>query len=297
MHQQLSHDRVGSGGVAPPERRRPAVVMVLLVVLAAVVSGSAVRGAATGQGGGVRVVPPMFRMLYLSDDRDRKIAEARAVLVTRCMAAHGHSYSAEVDDLTEDEALAALRPFGLESLENVTTEPLPAEPDRGEEYARVLFGDPDQRVRANGERLGMSLPANGCQADAEHRLLGDQRLRALELRLRLYDGERDARERLEQDPAFVAAGERWSGCVGQAGVDARSPGDLLRALPGDVDLATDPAVRADVRCKRETGYLDTAYARLAVVQQDWLDAHADLVAEWHALRQRQHAAALRVLGR
>ncbi len=52
---------------------------------------------------------------------------------------------------------------------------------------------------------------------------------------------------------------------------------------------------ADVRCKRETGYLDTAYARLAVLQQNWLDAHADLVAEWLALRQRQYTEARQVL--
>jgi hypothetical protein len=295
MHQQLIDDQVGSGGVLPPERRRHPVAAVVLVVLTALLSGSAARVAATGQAG-ARVVPPMFRMLYLPDEQDRRITEARAVLIARCMAAHGHSYSAEVDDITEDEALAELRPFGLESLENLTTEPLPPEASHDPEYARALFGDPGERVRARGERLGMSLPANGCQADAEHRLLGDQRLRGLELRLRIYDGERDAREQLDRDDAFVAANERWRGCVARSGVDAGTPGELVRALPGDTDLATDPAVAADVRCKRETGYLDTAYARLAVLQQDWLDAHADLVAEWQALRQRQYAVALQVLG-
>lgn len=299
MHQQLSQDRMGSGGVAPPERRRRPIVAVVLVVLAALLSGllsgSDARLAANGQAA-ARVIPPMFRMLYLPDDLDRRITEARAALISRCMAVHGHSYSARVDDITDDEALAALRPFGLESLENLTTEPLPAEPSHDEAYARALFGDPGQRVRARGERLGMSLPANGCQADAEHRLLGDQRQRSLELRLRIYDGERDAREQLDRDDAFVAANERWRRCVGRSGVDARTPGELLRALPGDTDLATAPAVGADVRCKRETGYLDTAYARLAVLQQNWLDAHADLVAEWLALRQRQYAAALQVPG-
>jgi hypothetical protein len=294
MPEQLNNDRGGSGGVSPPERPRRLIAAVVTVVLAALVSGSAPQVTATGQAG-TRVVPPMFRMMYLPGDQDRRITEARDALITGCMAAHGHVYSVQADDTTEDEALAALRPFGLESLENLTTGPAPAEPVHGEEYARVLFGDPGQRVQAHGERLGMSLPANGCQADAEHRLLGDQRQRSLELRLRIYDGERDAREQLDHDPAFVAATERWSRCVKGFGVDARTPGDLLSALPADTDLATDPAVRADVRCKRETGYLDTAYTRLAVRQQNWLDAHADLVAEWLALRQRQHTAALQVL--
>jgi len=204
MHQQLNHDRIGSGGVAPPERWRLSIAPVVLVVLTAFLSASAAPVAATGQAG-ARVIPPMFRMLYLPDDQDRQITEARAALVTRCMASHGYNYSAQVDDITEDEALAALRPFGLESLENLTTEPLPPEPSHDEDYARALFGDPGQRVRARGERLGMSLPANGCQADAERRLLGDQRERGLELRLRIYDGERDAREQLDQDEAFLAA--------------------------------------------------------------------------------------------
>lgn len=77
--------------------------------------------------------------------------------------------------------------------------------------------------------------------------------------------------------------------------ELEDPEDLLSQLPGDADLATDPAVRADVHCKRETGYLDTAYARLAVLQQNWLDAHADLVTEWLALRQRQDTRAQQVL--
>lgn len=295
MPQQLNHDRVRSGGVAPPERPRRPIAAVVIVVLAALLSGSAPRVVSTGQAG-TRVIPPMFRMLYLPDGQERRITEARDALITRCMAAHGHNYSAQVQDITEDEALAALRPFGLESLENLATGPAPAEPVHSEEYARVLFGDPGRRVQAQGQRLGVSLPADGCQADAEHHLLGDQRQRALELRLRIYDGERDAREQLDHDPLFVAATQRWSECVSRFGVDARTPGDLLGARPGDTDLATDPAVRADVRCKRETGYLDTAYARLAVLQQNWLDAHADLVAEWRALRQRQHTAALQVLG-
>lgn len=294
MPQQLNHDRVRSGGVSPPERPRRPIAAVVIVVLTALLSGSAPQVAATGQGN-TRVVPPMFGMMYLPDAQDRRITAARDALIARCMAAHGHSYSAQVDDITEDEALAALQPFGLESLENLTSEPAPAEPVHSEEYARALFGDPGRRVQAHGERLGMSLPANGCQADAEHHLLADQRQRGLELRLRFYDGEREAREQLDHDPAFVAANERWSRCVHRFGVEARTPGELVNELPADTDLATDPAVRADVGCKRETGYLDTAYARLAVLQQNWLDAHADLVAEWLELRQRQHTAALGVL--
>jgi hypothetical protein len=294
MPQQLNRDQVRSGGVLPPERRGNRIAAVVTVVLAALLSGSAPQVASTGRAG-TRVVPPMYRLMNLSGDQDRRIAAARDALVTSCMAAHGRSYVTVAENVTDEEALAALRPFGLESLENLTTEPLPPEPAQDERYVRALFGDPGQRVEVQGGGLAMSLPANGCTADAEHHLLGNQRLRAVELRLRIFEGEREAREQLDHDPAFVTANERWSRCVHRFGVEARTPGELVNDLPADTDLATDPAVRADVHCKRETGYLDTAYARLAVLQQNWLDAHADLVAEWLELRQRQHTAALGVL--
>lgn len=294
MPEQLNHGQDRSGGISPPERRAQLIAAMVVVVLISLVSGSAPQVGTTATVR-ARVVPPIYRMMYLSNDQDRRIAEAQDELITSCMAAHGNSYSAQVEDATEEEVLAALRPFGLESLENLTTEPLPAEPDHDENYTRALFGDPERRVTANGERLGISLPANGCQADAEHRLMGDQRLRALELRLRIYDGERDAREQLDRDPTFVAATERWRKCVDRFGIHTKTPGDLLNELPADTELAIDPAIRADLRCKRETGYLDTAYARLAVLQQNWLDSHADLVAEWLALRQRQHTAAREAL--
>jgi hypothetical protein len=295
MPQQLNPDQVRAGGIMPPARRRGAIAAVVTVVLTALASCLAPRVTETGPAPD-RVVPPMFRMMYLPDAEDQRIAQARESLIGDCMAAHGQSYVTHVEDTTEDEALAALRPFGPESLDNLTDDPLPEEPVHSEEYARALFGDPDQRVAANGERLGISLPANGCQAEAEYRMLGDQRTRALELRLRIYDGERDAREALDRDPAFVAANDRWRRCVGRFGFDAENPVDLLTQLPDDADLASDPAVRADVGCKRETGYLDTAYARLAVLQQNWLDAHADLVTEWRELRHRQDTVARRVLG-
>jgi hypothetical protein len=51
-----------------------------------------------------------------------------------------------------------------------------------------------------------------------------------------------------------------------------------------------------VRCKSDTGYLRTAYTRLAVVQQAWLDAHPAALATWRSLMQRQDGVARDVLG-
>ncbi|WP_330348078.1 hypothetical protein [Streptomyces sp. NBC_00582] len=61
-------------------------------------------------------------------------------------------------------------------------------------------------------------------------------------------------------------------------------------------MRRDPAVRGDFRCKARTDCLRTAYARLAAMQQRWLDAHPDVLAGRTALFQRQQSAADRVLG-
>ncbi|GAA1915951.1 hypothetical protein GCM10009837_46030 [Streptomyces durmitorensis] len=48
-------------------------------------------------------------------------------------------------------------------------------------------------------------------------------------------------------------------------------------------------------CKHATGYLERAYARLAVLQQRWLDANPQSAIEWRSLRQREAEAATKVL--
>jgi hypothetical protein len=241
-------------------------------------------------------VPPLYRMLYAPTAANARIDTAKNSLIADCMAAHGLTYTPHVEHVTTRQALAALRPFGVENLDAITADPPPAETNHSEKYARVLFGDPDKRMVARGERLEVSWPATGCQADAEYRLLGGERQRASELRLRLYDGERDTREQLDHDPVFAGANARWRTCLNRARVDAPTPAVLLSALPKGTDIAHDPAVRADLRCKHETGYLVVAYARLAGIQQDWLDEHAGIVDEWLALRRHQDAVAQDVLG-
>jgi hypothetical protein len=292
-------DQNRSGGDPPPERhsrRAVTIVAVLVLSMAAILSGSIPQSVATGRSEG-RAVPPIYRMMYLPNDLDRRIELGKVKLIADCMAAHGLSYTPYVEpEPTAEQALAGLRTFGLESLDSVTTAPAPAEHPQSEEYARVLFGDPDQQVEARGERLAISIPATGCQADAEYRLLGDKRQRATELRLRLYDGERDAREQLDRDPIFKSITARWRACMNRARIDTPSPTEMLRALSKGTDITKDPVVRADLKCKDETGYLTVAYRRLAAIQQEWLDKHADILNEWIDLRHRQDTVARSVLG-
>ncbi|HEY0640835.1 MAG TPA: hypothetical protein VGD67_24655 [Pseudonocardiaceae bacterium] len=244
-----------------------------------------------------RAVPPIHRLVYVITEADRRITEARHRLIAECVAAQGLAYTARAETVTGDQALAELRPFGLEHLEGVTSTAVPPEtPAADERLARALFGDPERRVVARGERLEVSLPAEGCQAEAENRLLGpENRVRATEVRLRLYDGEREAREQVDDDAALRRATAAWRSCLAGLGFDAPDPVRLLATLPPDADVRTHPATAADVRCKRRTGYLDVAYERLAARQQAWLDAHPGLADEWRALRHRQAVVAAVIL--
>lgn len=293
MSEQLKHGRARVGGKQPPARR-PRVVVAVLVAVAVVLTGSTPHGVTTEQAA-TRVVPPFYGMLYLPNDQNRRIVEAKDLLVTDCMVARGHHYAVPTEDITKDEVLAALRPFGLESLDDTSFAPLPPEPVQSEEYVHALFGDPDQQMTVRSKRLEISWPVTGCQAESEYRLLGNQRQRASELRLRLYDGEREAMESLDRDQAFAAANQRWRTCLRQFGFDAPSPAELLSTLPGDTDLANNQAVHADLQCKAKTRYLDTAYARLATLQQNWIDAHTTLVSEWLTLRNKQDVIARQIL--
>lgn len=297
MHQQLAGDHDRSGDQPSPERRtrRAGPAVAVLAAMALALPGSVPHDTAAVRAENP-AVPPLYRMLYVPTEANERIETAKNTLIADCMAAHGLTYTPHVEHVTERQALTALRPFGLENLDTITADPPPAETSRGEAYARVLFGDPDKRMVARGERLEVSWPATGCQADAEHRLLGSKRQRASELRLRLYDGERDTLEQLDRDPVFAGANARWRTCVNRVRIDAPNPATLLSALPKGTDIANDPAVRADLRCKRETGYLVIAYARLAGIQQDWLNAHAEIVGEWLSLRRHQDTVAKDVLG-
>ncbi|MFF1378690.1 hypothetical protein [Streptomyces sp. NPDC058308] len=191
--------------------------------------------------------------------------------------------------------------FGIETLDppNSADRPgtLPAERPRGKAFGQALCGDPQRRISARNKEISVSRPATGCVADAERRLLGTGGpRRALTLKLRLDQGERDALRTLGKDSAFHGATAPWRSCMRQAGfTTAKDPQRLAQALHPDTPLAEQPAARADVTCKHATGYLERVYARLAVLQQRWLDANPQSAVEWRSLRQWEGEVATKVL--
>ena len=302
MHRQLTEQPGGlpgdrkSPGSRPLRHGRLGLYAALVAAVVGLSAASApvsqvVAAPATRHG-----MPPIYALLDVRNDLDRRIAEAKRLLVTACMAEQGFRYTDAGEHVADEEAGNGLRLFGFEALDDLEDRS-PQEPaPQGEAYGRALFGDPDKRVVATGARVVVSRPATGCLAEAEYRLLGDLRLRRMQLRMQLFDAERDTGEQLHGDAEFRAANERWRACMKLNGFDAPDPMRLLAVLPDNADPRSHPAVQTDLRCKAETGYLRAAYDRLAVIQQTWLDRHPEVATDWNAIRNRQAAAARQVLG-
>ncbi|MGJ5893920.1 hypothetical protein ACSCBZ_18455 [Streptomyces niveiscabiei] len=242
---------------------------------------------------------PFFGILYARTASEVQVAEAQRQLGIDCMTRHGFSYRpapvAGAAGPVQDRPTA----FGLESLtapRPAVSSPAPTEESPDPAFTRALFGDPDERISAAGKTIRVSRPADGCLAEAEKRLLGADRLRWLQLRIQLGDGEKEARQQLDKDPRFRTATDRWRRCLHTAGYDHKDPVALMYSLPRGTDPARSPLVRADLRCKQDTDYLTTAYTRLEAAQTTWLRQHSTLLTEWKTLQLRRQDNARQVLG-
>lgn len=247
-------------------------------------------------------LPPVTGLLFTPR---RRGAEAEQKLAIACMAERGYRYAPVPPSKSPDGTDERPQPFGLESTAPPRTAtptsspeapPKPGSPESTDAYARALFGDEARRVTAKGLRLSVSRPGDGCLAEAETRMFGDGRMRWLQVRIRLFEAQEDARADVEKDVSFRAATARWRECMDRAEVKAQDPVQVQRSLRSEEERRTGPVVAADLRCKAETGYLATAYERLAAAQQRWLDEHPDIGRDWKKLSARQDEAAGEVLG-
>ncbi|WP_190035450.1 hypothetical protein [Streptomyces fructofermentans] len=242
--------------------------------------------------------PPIYAQLYAWTRSGEQIATAQQQVLVSCMAERGFTIEPAPVAKAGDAAVSRPTPFGLETLEEIGADSqrqAPPEQPQGEAFNRALYGRPGHEISVKGKLLKVSMPAGGCQAEAEKHMLGDGRVRWTELRMQLNEGEQTAFRWLKRDSHFREANEGWRQCMLTNRVQAKDPLDLIRALPPDTDIRTHPATKADVHCKQETGYLRTAYARLAVMQQRWLDDHPDVLKDRTALRDRQLTIARQVL--
>ncbi|MEU8524757.1 hypothetical protein AB0C77_04025 [Streptomyces sp. NPDC048629] len=299
-----------SGTTRP--RRAALAVAVALVGGAAVVGGTMLSSsgeprppqrpvAATSR---LHALPPITDRLFTWTDTHERSAEAQRQVAIACMAERGFHYApvAHKGTAGEDE-----RPqlFGLESSlppraapPVAEKPPKPGSPETTAAYGKALFGDKDKRVTAKGvQGMKVSRPGNGCLAEAETRILGDGRMRWLQVRIMLFEAQEQARADLEKDPAFKSATTRWQQCMKRHGfAGQRDPQQLLMSLRDDQARRGNPLLNADLSCKHDTGYLDTAYTRLAAVQQRWLDRNPAVTKDWTALLARQDKTSREVLG-
>jgi hypothetical protein len=247
----------------------------------------------------LRALPPINAALYQHPDDVERIKAAQSQLTVQCMAKRGLVYRPE--PVTDDAGIDVPMPFGVESLSDpdFSTPNLKPEAtgEAAQRLARGLYGDPTKRVTARSQTLTVTSPATGCVAEAEQHLLGDSRVQFLALRLRLFEVESTALDRLQQDPVFAATQKQWRKCMSSAGAPAQDPRSLLEKLPAHAVLHSDPSVRKDLACKGQTDYLGHGYSRLAAVQRRLLASQPTLLPQWGDLEHRQVMVAERVLAK
>jgi hypothetical protein len=274
-----------------------AVAVTLAVGGAGAPTGSAAVTSAELSLDEVRRLPPIYAAVYHHPDAVRAYQKAERRLVTDCMARAGLAYDdgarqagPERDQLPE--------PFGLESVPQdaaggggVSEAPRPD----GERYGRALYGDPTKRIVARGAQLTIGIPGSGCLADAERRLQGQHRVRLLELRIQLFEAEREAVQRADGDAELGRLRAEWRDCMRAAGAPADDPATLRGRLPAGAALAANPLARADLACKDETDFLRRGYRRLAALQDEALARRPGTLAEWNELGRWQDAQVRAVL--
>lgn len=290
--------RVLSDGPAGFRRgHRPAGLLVVALILAGVgvAAATASPSPAPASHPVAHSVPPIYALVYTRAPADERIAAAQRKLITACVAAAGFTYRAAPNADAADAADSP-HPFGLESAEQPLAASAQEPVENAQGYSQALYGDPKRTVTAKGATLSVSAPQEGCLADAERRLLGEGRVRWMQLHILFFEAEGTARDRLDADAAFRAVNDRWQQCMREAGIAAQDPRSLLKSVPSGADVAADPTIRADLRCKERTGYLVPAYDRLTEMQRQVLAGDPALVPDWTSLRTKQDEAALRILG-
>ncbi|MCX4980611.1 hypothetical protein [Streptomyces sp. NBC_00572] len=289
----------------PRRHRRTALALTAVLVGGAAVVGARaliappdaarVPTAATAP----HALPPVTERLFSWTDVDYRSAEAQRRYAVACMAEHGFRYAPPAPPQPGMSTDQRPQPFGQESAAPsaetpppAAKPPVPGSPETTKAYGLALFGDEKKRVSAKGSgRMKVSRPGNGCLAEAETKVLGDGRMRWLQVRIMLFEAQEEARGNLEKDPEFRALNGRWRACMNEAGFrDVTDPARLLASLRTADARRADASLAADLRCKESTGYLPTAYARLAVAQQRWLDRHPDVDRDGTALLRRQDEA-------
>ncbi|MCI3928568.1 hypothetical protein [Streptomyces sp. AN091965] len=274
----------------------PAFLSALVIAAGTACAGGAPGPARTTP---AHLFPPIHAQVYgpAAQAADRSISAAKDKLIATCMARKGFSYATERPEETAEPDRPT--PFSFESLKRSVgakaNPPLEKPGAVSKAYVLALHGRQDDRILVRGKAMQVSLPAHGCVAYAETRLLGDERIRWSEIRMRLGEAETQAQQLLASRPSFRRLNSRWKLCMKDVGYSFSTPIQLRDALPRKADVIDDPRVVSDVACKRKTNYLRSAYRGLAQAQRDVMRDDGRLLAEWTSLVRQQKRTAQRVL--
>lgn len=158
------------------------------------------------------------------------------------------------------------------------------------EWALALFGSEDARVIVETSAGRMSVPGNGCLADAREALAGSVEVAAgwiaalNEVQFLRYD----AQQRATADDAVLSATESWSTCMAERGFDVSTREEAVQlAWSKDFVESSAPAqweidvAVADAEC-RTLSTLDEVWRdRLSYYENQVLGENEGALLAWH----------------
>ncbi|MGW5640862.1 hypothetical protein, partial [Streptomyces sp. NPDC003832] len=245
---------------------------------------------------------PIARYSY-TDAEAATIEAAEQILTRRCLATFGIVYEPAAPE--PESAPPADRRYGLSSASEAARlgyhpdpGPPPAGPDLPEDALRVFYGNRGGDPGSGGkvEYKGKEVPAEGCFGQSVAHLA------------KKYDAPREAEtarristesyEDALTEPAVREGFRTWSSCMRSSGFPYASPLDPLndRAFQGEEISAEEKETAvADVRCKEETGLLDTWFGAESALQRADIDKNAEALKELRAAHHRKVEAARRII--
>ncbi|WP_155374421.1 hypothetical protein [Catellatospora vulcania] len=238
-----------SGCTSPAEPSKPAVVEPSIGSPAAVASVESVALPMDAYG--------------LSADQKILDAHARDLLIRDCMRKAGATWqgnsAATTAAINSNRAAAKAIRFGL------------VDSAIAGQYG--YHGKPFPPTEANGAR-----PLDECVMQAKLKM-GEGAPPAEEFTLS-FDLPAQAHARTVNDSRYIAMTERWSACMADKGYQFETPEDAAKDSRWPTETATAKEIQAavaDVKCKKEVGYLDLVVALRTAYELQLIEEHSEVM--------------------
>lgn len=256
---------------------------------------SSVSASASATGSRARLASlPLTGLMDMNSESQKVMMNASDKLTGQCMKQKGfdyHSMTSQMGSFNTDEEMP-LGMFGLESLKDFPTSGpsggyTPTKQEQSKAYQEALNGTGKKTINVDmGDGKTFPMPADGCQFEAQNVMFGSSEGFAGFMKQMggVTKASSDAETAAKANPEMIALNAKWRQCMKKKGFTVTTPQDALKNMPQKI--STWKQGKADIDCKTETGYLDTAYRILGKAQQDQIDRNPALATEMKSVMDK-----------